>query len=392
MLKSAVEKYKNIEFAGRNGRIDALDLYRFIAIVLMIQGHAVFAFAAPGYIDINEFGWNLWTFVRGLTAPIFMMISGAVNVFANKRLPDGSVDNKKIVKRIRTAVILLFTAYILSFPVASLRFLDQFDYNFWTNLWQTNILHIVAICLIILQIFYKITKNDSELTAASLMFATFSLLISWFVQQYDWYRLLPNFLAPYLSYQKGSIYTLFPVSSYFFYGVAAGMYLKNTPKNKLFNTIFNSGFKLGLSLTAIGVPAFLIINGEQYSYCPIALINPGGVVMRIGIVIALFPLIILLHEKIKKFSWFYLTISKKSFFLFVIHLLVIYGSAAFHGLTYIWGEKLTGWNLFLAAMLVEAISLSTAYYYDKTVKYLPSLRYAYLSLIIMLVIMVNLLV
>ncbi len=379
-----------MQFANRTGRIDALDLYRFIAIVLMIQGHSIFAFAEPGYIDMSNIGWNIWTFVRGLTAPIFMMISGAVNVFANKRLPDGSVENAKVLKRLRTAVILLFAAYITSFPMGSLRFLDTFDQNFWTVFYQTNILHITAVCLIILQIFYKITKSDSELLVATLMFATFSLLISWFVHQYDWFHILPEFLAPYLSYQKGSIYTMFPVSSYFFYGVSAGIFLKKTPRDKLFTAVFNNGLKLGLALIAIGVPAFLIINGKPYTYCPITLINPGGVVMRIGIVLTLFPLVVILHEKIKRFSWLYLTLSKKSFFLFLVHLIIIYGCPVFYGLIYFWGNQLSGASLFLVALLVEVASLSLAYFYDKSVKFLPSVKYAYLSLIIISVLMINL--
>jgi len=390
VLNSVINRYKNIEFTGSNGRIDALDLYRFIAIVLMIQGHSIFAFAVPEYIDANKAGWDIWTFIRGLTAPIFMMISGAVNVFATKRLPDGTIDNKKILKRIRTAVILLFVAYVMSFPAASLRHLDTFTDEFWTIFYQTNILHITAICLLILQVFYKIAKNDKELLTYTLMFSFFALLISWFIQKYDWYAILPEILAPYLSYERGSIYTMFPVSSYFFFGVSAGIYLRNTPKNLLFEAIFSKGLKLGIALIIIGVPAFNIINGVETNYRQISLINPGGIVMRIGIVITAFPLIILLNEKIKKFSWLYLTLSKKSFFLFVIHILIIYGSAVFRGLNYVWNQNLTGWKLIASAILVELLSLSIAYYYNKTVKFLPSIRYAYLSIIIMITIMINL--
>ncbi|MDD3124380.1 MAG: heparan-alpha-glucosaminide N-acetyltransferase domain-containing protein [Candidatus Kapabacteria bacterium] len=392
MLNRLYGKYKDLDFAGSNGRINALDLYRFIAIFLMIQGHTIFEFAAPGYIDNSTWNWSIWTFVRGLTAPVFMLISGAVNVYASKRNPDGSVDNMRILKRLKTAVFLLLTAYVLAFPATSLRFLDQFDMDFWIRFWQTNILHIVAICLIILQIFLKLTKSHKQLMWVALAFGTFATGISYFVQQTDWYSILPTYLAPYLSYQKGAIYTLFPVSAYFFFGVAIGTYLKTRKKEELFKAVFINATRIGLVLLAVGIPAYFTINGWQYSYCPIGVINPGAVIMRMGIVLTIFPLIVILNEKVKKFSWLYLALSKKSLFLFVTHLIVIYGCSCFPGFNGLWSHQLTGINLILSAALVEVVSMSIAFYYDKTIKFLPSIRYAYLSVIVMVVLMINIII
>lgn len=379
-----------MQLANSAGRIDALDLYRFIAIVLMIQGHTIFAIADPAYISNENVGWEIWTFIRGLTAPIFMMISGAVNVFANKRLPDGRVDNKKVLKRIRTAVILLFTAYIATFPLGSLRFLASFDHNYWLFFFQTNILHITAVCLIILQIFQKLSRNDKHLFRYCFAYASFSLGIAWFVQMVDWYDVLPMYLAPYLSYQEGAIYSLYPVSAYFFFGVCAGVVLRNTTKDKLFDVIFKKGVLLGLAMLAVGWPVSDILNKVHYPYCSVSLVNPGLMVLRMGIVLMAFPLVVILHEKIKSLAWLYLTLSKKSFFLFVVHLIVIYGCAAFYGFNHIWDKNLSGPMVFVGALLVEVISLGSAYYYDKSVKFLPSVRYAYLSLLIITAFIINL--
>lgn len=389
-LNTRIEKYRNMQLANSAGRIDALDLYRFIAIVLMIQGHTIFAIAEPAYISNVKMGWEIWTFIRGLTAPIFMMISGAVNVFANKRLPDGRVDNKKVLKRIRTAIILLITAYASTFPLGSLRFLGSFDYKYWLFYFQTNILHITAVCLIILQIFQKLSRNDKHLFRYCFAYASFSLGIAWFVQMVDWYELLPLYLAPYLSYKHGAIYALYPVSAYFFFGVCLGVVLRNTPKDKLFDTIFKKGVLLGLIMLLIGWFVYWKLDMVDYPYCTVSLVNPGLMILRMGIVLMVFPLIVILHDKIKSFSWLYLTLSKKSFFLFVVHLIVIYGCAAFYGINHFWDKNLSGAMVFVGAILVEAISLVSAYYYDKTVKFLPSVRYAYLSLLIITVFIINL--
>ncbi len=383
-------RYKNLEFSNRNGRIEALDLYRFIAIVLMIQGHALFELSSPNALNVTQFPWDVWTFIRGLTAPVFMMISGAVNVFANKRSENGTIQPKYLKKRLLSSVLVLFTSYVLVFPASSLKMLHQFDTNFWLSFFQTNILHIVALGLIILQLFYLITRSNRSLAKISLAFGVVGLVFSWFSQMIDWYQYLPMWLAPLFSYKYGSIYTFFPTSSYFFIGVAIGAYLKDAKKESLFNILFHKAFKIGALLTAVGI----IINQSLAQFQPteiLAFINPGFIVIRIGIVVMLFPFIVILKEKVKQFSKIYLTLSRKSLFLYVTHLLIIYGCSCFPGLADLWAGKLFLPELFFAILFVEATSLSIAYYYDRTVKLIPYIRYAYASVIFIIVLMLNVL-
>jgi uncharacterized membrane protein len=383
-------RFKNLEFSNRNGRIEALDLYRFLAIVLMIQGHTIFELSSPNALNVTQFPWDVWTFIRGLTAPVFMMISGGVNVFANKRSDDGTIQPKYLKKRLWNAALVLFTSYILVFPASSLKMLHQFDTNFWLSFFQTNILHIVAIGLIILQLFYLITRNNRSLAKISLAFGLVGLIFSWFSQIIDWYQYMPMYLAPLFSYKYGSIYTFFPTSSYFFIGVAIGAYLKDVKKEDLFNVIFHKAVKIGSIITASGIIIHQLLSGFQPIEIP-AFINPGFIVIRIGIVMLLFPFVVLLKEKVKRFSKIYLTLSKKSLFLYVTHLLIIYGCSCFPGLADMWAGKLFLPELFFAILLVEALSLSIAYYYDQTVKLIPYIRYAYASVIFIIILMLNVL-
>ena len=66
-------------------RIPLLDSIRLIAILLMLQGHALEAFVAPAAMDWNSLHWQLWGQVRGLTAPLFLLVSGASTVLATRR-------------------------------------------------------------------------------------------------------------------------------------------------------------------------------------------------------------------------------------------------------------------------------------------------------------------
>ena len=102
-----------------------------------------------------------------------------------------------------------------------------------------------------------------------------------------------------------------------------------------------------------------------------------------------FPLVVILTGKVKKFSWLYLTLSRKSLFLFITHIIIIYGCAMFPGLNYLWSGKLIGIPFLLSACLVEILSMSVAYWYDKTMKAIPSIKYAYASVIAMIILMIN---
>ena len=383
-------RYKNIEFSNRNGRIEALDLYRFIAIILMIQGHTLFELSAPNALNITEFPWDIWTFIRGLTAPVFMLISGAVNVFANKRSEDGTIQAKYLKKRLWSAVLVLFTSYILVFPASSLKIIYNFDSNFWLSFFQTNILHIVALSLVLLQLFYLITRSNRSLAKIAFTFGIVGLALSWFTQIIDWYQYLPMWLAPIFSYKYGSIYTFFPTSSYFFIGVAIGAYLKDVKKENLFDVIFNKSLHFGLVITVLGIAIHSFLNNFQPEKIS-AFINPGFIVLRIGVVMTLFPFIVILKEKVKRFSKIYLTLSKKSLFLYVTHLIIIYGTSCFPGLAVSFSGKLYLGELFLAILFVETATLSIAYYYDRTVKLIPYIRYAYASVIFIIVLMLNVL-
>lgn len=356
----------------------------------MIQGHTIFELSAPDTMNVTQFPWDVWTFIRGLTAPVFMMISGAVNVFANKRSEDGTIQPKYLKKRLWNALLVLTTSYVLVFPASSLKIIHHFDSNFWLSFFQTNILHIVAISLVILQIFYLVTRSNRSLAKLSLSFAFIGLVLSWFTQSIDWYNYLPMWLAPIFSYKYGSIYTFFPTATYFFFGVGIGAFLKDVKKEELFKALFNKALVYGAGLTAIGIGVYNLLLSSMPVNIP-AFINPGMITLRIGIVMMLFPFIVILNTKVQRFSKVYLTLSKKSLFLYVTHLVIIYGTSCFPGLADSYAGKLHIPEILIAILFVEMATLLIAYYYDRTVKLIPYIRYAYASVIFIIVLMLNVL-
>ena len=63
---------------AKPSRILFIDMMRFIALLMMLQGHTVFQLLDRGIRDGNSIGNSIWLYLRGYTAPVFMTVSGMV--------------------------------------------------------------------------------------------------------------------------------------------------------------------------------------------------------------------------------------------------------------------------------------------------------------------------
>ena len=84
----------SIQPTHKGSRLFALDLARLMAMLMMMQGHTLDALVNPQLMDLGTFPWNIWQFMRGLTAPIFLIVSGTVHVFAMKRDEQGAMSEE----------------------------------------------------------------------------------------------------------------------------------------------------------------------------------------------------------------------------------------------------------------------------------------------------------
>ena len=87
----------SIQPTHKGSRLFALDLARLMAMLMMMQGHTLDALVNPQLMDLGTFPWNIWQFMRGLTAPIFLIVSGTVHVFAMKRDEQGAQEKGECI-------------------------------------------------------------------------------------------------------------------------------------------------------------------------------------------------------------------------------------------------------------------------------------------------------
>jgi uncharacterized membrane protein len=149
-------------------RIMFLDLMRVIALFMMIQGHTIYDFLDLEIREGNSTGINIWTSLRGYTAPFFMLVSGAVFTFLmiSQAKADGS--NPRIKAGLKRIFSLLFWGYMLNFPLhVIVKIFTEDGYN---RLKQVNIIETfstilwISVCLFLYKsLMYERSNNEKRL-------------------------------------------------------------------------------------------------------------------------------------------------------------------------------------------------------------------------------------
>jgi len=102
-------------------RVVFIDLARALAVVFMLYGHAIDGLLDPHYRTGTWF--DVWTFQRGLTSCLFLLLSGFAFSIATARHWTLHVTlSPAILKRARRFGLFIVLGYALHFPVA--RFAD----------------------------------------------------------------------------------------------------------------------------------------------------------------------------------------------------------------------------------------------------------------------------
>jgi uncharacterized membrane protein len=143
---------------AKKSRILFLDMMRFLALFMMIQGHTVYAMLDKEIREGGSTGIYIWTFFRGYTAPFFMVIAGAVFTFL--LIQENNVHvrhNMRIRKGLTRVMTLLFWGYLLRFPIHAL----------WSRISQgatdvaiaVDVLHIIGLGLLTVMTVFALSRR-----------------------------------------------------------------------------------------------------------------------------------------------------------------------------------------------------------------------------------------
>lgn len=348
-----------------SSRLYVLDLARFLAMVMMMQGHTLDSLVSPQQLDITAFPWNIWHFLRGLTAPIFLMISGAVSVFAIKRQADGRVGRDVMIKRARWAIMLMSIGYLMMFPANRIFDLPWVQQESWRAFFQVNILHLNGMALLGLLGLSILTRSSESLGKISFAVACGIALLTPYIHAVNWFNYLPEGIAAYLSYNHGSLFPIFPFGSYLFFGVALGAFLKGFASSERFEVLKSRMAPIGLGFLAAG---FLLTGLIEILPVPAHNFHgssPAFVLIRVGIVSIFLSGVAFLYQCTRSFENFYSFFGKKALHIYVGHLIILYGTPWFPSIAKIHVKDMALADGVWIAVAVIGATLGSVYMLDR---------------------------
>lgn len=336
-----------------NGRLRFIDVYRGLAILLMLHGHTADAVLSP--TEKMSLAFQIYTVFRGFTAPMFLFISGfAFSITTLKRADEYFKFSKKFIKRLRKFLFITLLGYFLHLPYLSLKkILNESDFQTLAQLFSSDVLQVIGLTLLFLQITLFLIKDEAKfanlmLYLGALIFATSQIFFT-----IDFSKFLPLPISQYLNTFNGSKFPFFPWSGFVMFGSYLGyIYIKaskNGTTEKFFKEMSIASFALFPIATALQIIYEAILKPDTnliYS-------SPFLAISRLAFVMILFCAIWEIDSKINLKIYPIQLLGMESLFAYVFHLMVVYGSPVnpFHSFYALLGNSLEypfAFSLFVA--------------------------------------------
>jgi uncharacterized membrane protein len=305
-------------------RLVFIDLLRGWAILVMIEVHVFNTFIFP---ELKLTAWyHYLNFVNGLVAPSFTFISGFVFLLASqKKIESFRAYGSAFWKQIGRIALIWIIGYALHLPFFSFyRSITESTESQLLSFYQSDILHCIAIGLLLLFLLRLSIKNDLTYRKVLFLSGLLVVLTTLFIWDYDFTKWIPASIAAYLNGQHYSIFPLFPWLAFMLFGgYFASGYISAREQQREKSFILRFAL-IGASLIIVcaieGVLPFNLHIGTSDIRA-----NPFFFFERLGIVIVLLTICWFYAEYRKTERSFVLDASRESLMVYTVHLLVIYG-------------------------------------------------------------------
>jgi len=340
--------WKN-EAGGPVRRVDAVDLFRFVVLFFMIQGHLFRAYLLPA---LRQQSWyKMHEVFHGFVAPGFLFVAGfaAFLSFHNKRQNYIHLD-AAFFKRLRRILFVIAIGYWIHLPFLSLRKTLQFvRLGRAGDFLKVDILQCIGVGLLLFTLLAVLLKNEKVVVLLSALAGALFFLLPPAVKGI---RLHPA-VDPYFNYEV-STFPLFPWLGFLFAGIVAA-YLYSLLKKEVF-------FRLLLVLGIVFFPWFFFQSSKLYFKAELTL---SGNLNKAG---GIFLLLCLCDWLLRKHGGGFADLLKKagteSLFVYVLHLFVIFNSIFRPGLKSLFENSLGVVQALLLFLAVQFVVFALAMLYN----------------------------
>jgi uncharacterized membrane protein len=339
--------------SDKKHRIIFIDLMRAFAVIQMVQGHTVDALLAPEFRSDQFVIYNIWNFMRGMTAPIFMFTAGTVFTYLFRLTDEPFEKNPRVKKGIFRFLILLSIGYLLRYPTYTILNFSDITQDRLDIFFAVDVLQLIGFGILFLMVSaYLAEKLKLSDTVVFTFFALFFFVSTAFFSKINWLIYFPQFIAGYFYEGSGSLFPLFPWAGYVVLGGVLGSYLAKNPlvfKTNRFS--FNLAI-FGLALIFISVMS-VFISSKLFNYQYIdSSYSINTIIFRAGFVLVLNSIVSYISQKIDSIPRIIILVGRNTLLIYVVHLVIIYGSAWNPGISLLLGGSLNVVTTILFAVLM----------------------------------------
>lgn len=350
-----------------------IDLLRFSAIVFMLQGHTFDALLLPAVKHFRYF--YLHDFFHGFVAPMFLFSSGmAFGVSTMKKWQEHLSFTHTLRKRITRYFSLLVIGYALHLPFFSLnRILNEITPADVASFLQVDALQCIAVTLLFLQLLIIIVRTEKRLVSIVAILAPLIIFVSPIVWSIPFEHSLPLWLSSYLNGDNNSWFPLFPWSAYLFSGVVFAYIFVEAQKRGEDLLLMKRAVVWGIiAVIFLTVVANLPVNfygpHDFWKDDPVILLLRTVVVVMMASGMYFVERLLQGDGTIRIPIKLPIIMGSESLAIYVVHLLVIYGSVANDGLEFSLGGKLSITGAFSVFLLMLVAMSAVAYIWHNTKK------------------------
>jgi uncharacterized membrane protein len=345
-----------------SARILAIDLARIFAILFMIQGHTIHVLLAPQYRQGQFF--DLWLYLRGLTAPVFLSLAGCSFFVVTMRMfaKAPSDMSSKVFRRIRRFSGFVCLGYLMHMPARSFSDLQYVDSAAWQGWYQVDVLQCIGITLIAMQLLALVARTPQRYVVACLAAGSAIVLATPLTWSTNWNH-LPGFASAYLNGNSGSLFPLFPWAGYVFMGASLGYLFLTQPSSTT------------IRVTAVAA-VIAILAGNVFQRMPLTVYgpidywktSPNLFLIRFGALCLIMTAISMVLR------WFPVRslplaqrLASESLIAYIIHIAILYGTSWTIGLRQTMGESLNPLQtmMFIVLMIVASCMIAIGWNISK---------------------------
>lgn len=348
---------------AQNKRVLFLDFMRGFAVIFMVIGHSIDSVLS---LEIRSTaGFQIYNTIRGFTAPVFLFVSGYAYIVATgKNWGDYQRIGSRSLKRLMRIGLLFLIGYMLHVPYLS--FEKSFHHSTPEQLqffFQADVLQCVAATLLVLQVLIFVTPNRRMFVYAVAGVAAVLVLSAPVVWSIDFAPIVGPFFSPYFNQMQPSLFPLFPFAGFMLMGVVVGQFFLEARERHR-----EQSFIRRLAVVAlVTIAAAVVLDKLSLTLYPAHdywKSSPNWFLVRLGIVMVLSAGFYYVRRLPAVLEKNLCMLGQASLFVYTVHLMLVYGSAANNGLYQTVGQTLAAHQSVLVALTVLSTMIALTYVWN----------------------------